>query len=160
LGDRLVPDYLTRVSAGDFYGWPFYYYGSHVDPRWQDKPRPDKKARLPDVALGSHTASLGLAFYLASQFPVKYRGGAFVSQHGSWNRSELTGYRVLFIPFKNGKPSGNPEVFLTGFIADASKSLVHGRPVGLAVLKEGSLLVADDAAGVVWSVRNAGLPVP
>ena len=154
LGDELVPDYLTGVKEGGFYGWPYSYYGQHQDPRMADKQRPDlvAKAIVPDVPLGSHTASLGLLFYDKKSFPAKYQGGAFVSQHGSWNRSVLSGYKVIFVPFKNGKPSGPPEDFLTGFIANLEKSEVHGRPVGLATLPDGSLLVSDDVSNIIWRV--------
>jgi glucose/arabinose dehydrogenase len=155
LGDDLVPDYMTSVKDGGFYGWPFSYFGQHLDPRITGKEqRPDlvKKAIVPDVPLGAHTASLGLAFYTGAAFPAHYRDGAFIGQHGSWNRSQLAGYKVAFVPFKNGKPAGKPEDFLTGFIANASKSEVYGRPVGVTVLPDGSLLVADDAAGVIWRV--------
>lgn len=154
LGDELVPDYLTSVKEGGFYGWPYSYYGQNKDPRIKDHQRPEmvKKAIVPDVSLGAHTASLGLAFYDKTTFPVKYQNGAFVSQHGSWNRSVLSGYKVVFIPFKDGKPSGKPEDFLTGFIADLSMDQVYGRPVGLAVLQDGSLLVADDASNTIWRV--------
>lgn len=154
LGDDLVPDYLTSVKEGGFYGWPFSYYGQHIDPRIPAKEqRPDlvQKAIVPDVPLGSHTASIGLAFYTSNTFPAKYRGGAFIGQHGSWNRSSLAGYKVLFVPFVNGKP-GKPEDFLTGFIADEGKNQVYGRPVGLAVMNDGSLLVADDAGNTIWRV--------
>jgi glucose/arabinose dehydrogenase len=156
LGDDLVPDYLTAVKDGGFYGWPYAYYGSHPDPRMNGE-RPDlvQKTIVPDVNLGSHTASLGLAFYTKKTFPKKYQGGAFIGQHGSWNRSSFVGYKVVFVPFDNGKP-GKPEDFLTGFIADESKNEVYGRPVGVIVLDDGSLLVADDAANTIWriSVKN------
>lgn len=154
LGDDLVPDYLTSVQKGGFYGWPYSYFGQHEDPRMKDEPRPDlvKKAIVPDVQLGAHTASLGLAFYNHKGFPAKYHNGAFVGQHGSWNRANLAGYKVLFVPFSNGKPTGKPEDFLTGFVADEAKSEVYGRPVGICVLKDGSMLVADDAANTVWRV--------
>jgi glucose/arabinose dehydrogenase len=154
LGDDLVPDYLTSVRDGGFYGWPFAYWGQHPDPRLEKEQQPDmvKKSLVPDVSLGSHTASLGLAFYDGNAFPEKYRNGAFIGQHGSWNRSQLVGYKVAFVPFKNGKPAGKPESFLTGFMADAAKSEVYGRPVGVAVLNDGSLLVADDAANTLWRV--------
>ena len=154
LGDDLVPDYMTSVQPGGFYGWPYSYFGQHEDPRLKNSQRPDlvAKAIVPDVPLGSHTASLGLVFYTHNQFPAKYRNGAFVGQHGSWNRSELSGYRVVFVPFRDGKPSGPPEDFLTGFIADAGKSRVYGRPVCTAVLRDGSLLVTDDDAGMIWRV--------
>jgi glucose/arabinose dehydrogenase len=155
LGDNLVPDYLTSVQEGAFYGWPYSYFGQHVDPRREGE-RPDlvKKAQVPDVPLGAHTASLGLAFYDKNAFPAKYRNGAFVGQHGSWNRSELAGYKVVFVPFSNGKPAGRPEDFLTGFVADGGKSEVYGRPVGVEVLPDGSMLVADDASNTLWRVST------
>ena len=159
LGDELVPDYFTSVKDGGFYGWPFSYYGQHVDPRIPAKEQqPDlvKKAIVPDVPLGAHTASLGLAFYTAQAFPARYQGGAYIGQHGSWNRSTLTGYRVVYVPFKNGRPAGAPEDFLTGFIADTAKSEVYGRPVGVAVIKDGSMLVADDAGDAIWRVSASG----
>ncbi|MFC5411878.1 PQQ-dependent sugar dehydrogenase [Larkinella bovis] len=151
LGDDLVPDYITSVKEGAFYGWPYSYYGQNEDPRRKGE-RPDlvKKAIVPDVAVGSHTASLGLAFYDKDAFPAKYHNGAFVGQRGSWNRSAFAGYKVIFVPFSNGKPSGKPEDFLTGFIIDDKD--VHGRPVGVTVLPDGSLLVADDAGRRIWRV--------
>jgi len=155
LGDELVPDYATSVKDGGFYGWPYSYFGQHLDPRFTEKEqRMDlvKKAIVPDVALGSHTASLGLAFYTHDRFPERYRGGAFIGQRGSWNRSELGGYKVAFIPFKDGKPAGPPEDFLTGFIHNLEKGEVYGRPVGIAFLPDGSMLVAEDAANTVWRV--------
>lgn len=153
LGDELVPDYMTSVKKGGFYGWPYSYYGQNVDPRRKDEaPEMVQKAIVPDVPLGAHTASLGLAFYDKDKFPAKYRNGAFVGQHGSWNRSQLAGYKVVFVPFKNGKPSGPMEDFLTGFIANAEDSKVYGRPVGVTVLADGSMLVADDDSGTLWRV--------
>ena len=155
LGDELVPDYITGVKDGGFYGWPYSYFGQNVDPRIDEKDQqPDLVARsiVPDVPLGSHTASLGLTFYTQTSFPQKYHGGAFIGQHGSWNRKELSGYKIVFVPFRDGRPSGPMEDFLTGFVADADKSQVYGRPVGVAVLQDGSLLVADDASNVVWRV--------
>lgn len=153
LGDDLVPDYITSVKDGGFYGWPYAYFGQHEDPRLKGvNPELVKKTLVPDVAVGSHTASLGLTFYSDNKFPAKYQGGAFIGQHGSWNRSELTGYKVAFVPFKDGKPTGPLQDFLTGFIADASKSEVYGRPVGVVVAPDGSLLVADDVSGVIWRV--------
>ncbi len=154
LGDDLVPDYITSVKPGGFYGWPYSYFGQNPDPRMKDDPKPElvKTAIVPDVPLGSHTASLGLAFNTGNSFPAKYSNGAFVGQHGSWNRSVLSGYKVVFVPFSNGKPSGKPEDFLTGFIADAGKSEVRGRPVCTAFLADGSLLVTDDASNVIWRV--------
>ncbi|WP_246148142.1 PQQ-dependent sugar dehydrogenase [Skermanella pratensis] len=153
LGDELVPDYMTSVQDGGFYGWPYSYFGKIEDPRLRGQ-RPDlvAKAIVPDMALGSHTASLGLAFYRGTAFPERYRGGAFIGQHGSWNRSELSGYKVLFVPFANGRPSGPGEDFLTGFVAERSKSEVYGRPCGIAEMPDGSLLVADDAADRIWRV--------
>ncbi len=154
LGDDLVPDYITSVQEGGFYGWPYAYFGKNPDPRMQDDPRPDllNKTIVPDVSLGAHTASLGLAFYDKQSFPAKYHNGAFVGQHGSWNRANLSGYKVLFVPFENGKPYGKPEDFLTGFIANADKSEVYGRPVCVALLANGSMLVTDDASNVIWKV--------
>lgn len=155
LGDDLVPDYTTSVKENGFYGWPYSYFGQHVDPRIGEKdqkPELVQKALVPDVALGSHTASLGLAFYKHTAFPERYRNGIFIGQHGSWNRKDLSGYKVVFVPFRNGKPSGEPEDFLTGFMANAEKSEVHGRPVCVAVLPDGSMLVADDASDVIWKV--------
>jgi glucose/arabinose dehydrogenase len=153
LGDELVPDYITSVQDGGFYGWPFTYFGKNVDPRHKDAPKEMvEKSITPDFAVGSHTASLGLCFYTGKSFPAKYHGGAFIGQHGSWNRSSFSGYAVTFVPFKDGKPSGPMENFLTGFIADEAKSTVHGRPVGVAMHTDGSLFVADDAGGIVWRV--------
>ncbi len=153
LGDDLVPDYITSVTQGGFYGWPYAYFGSHEDPRRKGE-RPDLVAKtlVPDVPVGSHTASLGITFYNNKAFPTKYQGGAFVGQHGSWNRSVLAGFKVLYIPFKNGKPSGKPEDFLTGFIANTEKSEVYGKPVQATVLKDGSMLVTDDAANTIWRI--------
>ncbi len=155
LGDDLVPDYITSVKRGGFYGWPYSYYGQNEDPRLKGlKPELVKSAIVPDLAVGSHTASLGLAFYTGSEFPAKYKGGAFIGQHGSWNRSQLAGYKVAFVPFKNGKIAGKLEDFLTGFIADEAKGEVYGRPVGVAVAKDGALLVADDVSSTVWRVAT------
>lgn len=155
LGDELVPDYLTGVKEGGFYGWPFAYYGQHADPRMKDLQRPDLvgKSIVPDVSLGSHTASLGLLFYNRQAFPSKYHNGAFIAQHGSWNRKELSGYKVVFIPFSNGRPSGPVEDFLTGFKVEGSKdSEVRGRPVDVAMLADGSMLVTDDVSNTIWRV--------
>ena len=155
LGDDLVPDYATSVKPGGFYGWPYSYFGANADPRMKNDPHTElvNKAIVPDVALGAHTASLGLAFYTKNNFPQKYKGGMFIGQHGSWNRAQFSGYKVVFVPFANGKPSGKPEDFLTGFIADQSKDEVHGRPVGVTVINDGSLLVADDASKIVWRIK-------
>ncbi len=154
LGDNLVPDYITGVKEGGFYGWPYCYYGQNEDPRMRFANEKEliRKAIVPDLSLGSHTASLGLAFYTKQSFPAKYHNGAFVAQHGSWNRSDLAGYKVVFVPFSNGRPSGKPEDFLTGFIADASKTEVYGRPVGVAILEDGSMLVTDDVSNTIWRI--------
>jgi glucose/arabinose dehydrogenase len=155
LGDELVPDYITSVKEGAFYGWPYSYYGQNEDPRLKGQnPEMVKKAIAPDVPVGAHTASLGLAFYKATKFPAKYQGGAFIGQHGSWNRSALSGYKVAFVPFKNGKPAGKVEDFLTGFIADADKAEVYGRPVGVTLTPDGALLVADDVSGIIWRIAS------
>lgn len=153
LGDDLVPDYITSVKRDGFYGWPYSYFGNIPDPRMKGE-RKDlvEKAIVPDVPVGSHTASLGLAFYTKDAFPAKYKNGAFVGQHGSWNRSKISGYKVLFVPFKDGKPSGKPEDFLTGFISDANKAEVYGRPVAVTVMNDGSLLVNDDSSNTIWKV--------
>ncbi len=153
IGDNLVPDYVTSVKEGGWYGWPYSYYGDIPDPRWEDDPHPEllEKAIVPDVSVGPHTASLGLTFYSDDSFPEKYKNGAFVGQHGSWNRSNFSGYKVVFIPFENGQPQ-EPEDFLTGFIASEEDSEVYGRPVGISVLPDGSLLVNDDSAGIIWHV--------
>ncbi|MEZ0006954.1 glucose/arabinose dehydrogenase [Flavobacterium sp. 28YEA47A] len=153
LGDELVPDYITSVKRGGFYGWPYSYYGQIEDPRMKGQGKElIAKAIIPDVSVGAHTASLGFAFYNKDAFPAKYKNGAFVGQHGSWNRSKLSGYKVLFVPFKNGKPSGKPEDFLTGFIANEEKAEVYGRPVAVTVMKDGSLLVNDDSGNTIWKV--------
>jgi len=153
LGDELVPDYLTSVKDGAFYGWPYSYYGQNEDPRKKGQ-RPDlvAKAIKPDFALGAHVAPLGLAFYHGKSYPARYHGGAFIGMHGSWNRSILVGYKVAFVPFSNGKPSGPMEDFLTGFLPNPKFNEVYGRPVGVAVASDGSLLVADDGANKVWRV--------
>lgn len=155
LGDNLVPDYMTSVKENGFYGWPYSYWGQHPEPRIKkEEQRPDlvKKAIVPDVDLGSHTASLGLKFYTGRQFPSEYHHAAFVGQHGSWNRSVPSGYKVVYVQFaKDGKP-GAMKDFLTGFMIDEKKNLVHGRPVGVAQMKDGSLLVADDDGNRVWRV--------
>ncbi|MDP2687890.1 MAG: sorbosone dehydrogenase family protein [Aequorivita sp.] len=157
LGDNLVPDYLTSVQEDGYYGWPYTYWGSNYDPRVPIPPHVRlRKALEPDVDLGSHTASLGLVFYTADAFPKKYKNGAFVVQHGSWNRDILSGYRVVFIPFENGKPAGKPEDFLTGFIIDSNKDEVRGRPVGAVVLQDGSMLVTDDTTHHIWRIEYTG----
>ncbi len=153
LGNDLVPDYITSVRRDGFYGWPYAYFGSIPDPRLNGEGK-DLAARsiVPDVPVGSHTASLSVAFYDKDAFPAAYKNGAFVGQHGSWNRDPISGYKVLFVPFKDGKPSGKPQEFLTGFIANESKAEVYGRPVCVMVLHDGSLLVSDDGSDTVWQI--------
>lgn len=153
LGDELVPDYLTSVREGAFYGWPYSYFGQNEDPRKKGQ-RPDlvAKAIKPDYALGSHVAPLGLVFYQGKSFPERYHGGAFIGMHGSWNRSNLVGYKVAFVPFRDGKPNGPVEDFLTGFTVGPKTSEVYGRPVSVAVWTDGSLLVSDDGSGKIWRV--------
>jgi len=153
LGNNLVPDYLAKVKENGFYGWPYVYYGQNEDPRVKYvKPEKVEETLLPDVNLGPHTASLGLLFYKGESFPEQYRHGAFVAQHGSWNRNRLSGYKVVYVPFANGKPSGAPEDFLTGFVVDPEKDEVYGRPVGVVDLPDGSLLVTDDITNTIWRV--------
>jgi len=154
LGSDLVPDYMTSVKDGGFYGWPYSYYGQHVDDRVKpQRPELVEKAIVPDYALGPHTASLGLTFNTGGLFPEKYRNGAFVGQHGSWNRTPQSGYKVIFVPFNDGMPSGPPEDVLTGFLN--GKDEAQGRPVGVAIDKSGALLVADDIGNKVWRVTPA-----
>ncbi|MBW9055937.1 PQQ-dependent sugar dehydrogenase [Rhizobium mesosinicum] len=154
LGPNLVPDYMTSVKDGGFYGWPYSYFGQNVDPRVMPQ-RPDlvAKAIVPDYSLSSHVAPLGMAFYTADNLPAQYKGGAFVGEHGSWNRHEFNGYKVVFVPFQNGKPSGKPQDIVTGFLQGDDQT--HGRPVGLAVDKAGGLLIADDVGNTVWRVTAA-----
>jgi len=153
LGSDLVPDYMTAVRDGAFYGWPYSYYGSHVDSRVKPQ-RPDlvSKAVAPDYALGPHTASLGLAASRGTALPVAYRDGMFVGQHGSWNRKPRSGYKVIFVPFRNGQPAGAPQDVLTGFVTDDGRAM--GRPVGVAIDAKDGLLVADDVGNSVWRVTT------
>lgn len=157
IGSDLVPDYMTSVKDGGFYGWPYSYYGQHLDSRVSPQ-NPDlvAKAIVPDYALGPHTASLGLTFNTSNLFGADYVGGAFVGQHGSWNRKPRSGYKVIFVPFSDGKPSGAPKDILTGFISSDDKAL--GRPVGVAIDIKGALLVADDVGNVIWRVSPATTP--
>ena len=157
LGSDLVPDYLTAVKQGGFYGWPYSYYGQHVDERVRP-PRPDLVAGAiaPDYALGTHVAPLGLVFYEARLLPGRYANGAFIGEHGSWNRRPRSGYKVAFVPFADGRPSGEPEDVLTGFIDADGNAL--GRPVGVAVDGRGALLVADDVGNVIWRVTPSLTP--
>jgi glucose/arabinose dehydrogenase len=154
LGDDLVPDYMTAVHDGAFYGWPYSYYGQHVDERVKPQ-RPDLVARAiaPDYALGAHTASLGLAHSVRNTLPADFQLGMFVGQHGSWNRRPRSGYKVIFVPFTDGKPSGEPLDVLTGFVSDEGHA--YGRPVGVALDAEGALLVADDVGNAVWRVTGS-----
>lgn len=154
LGPNLVPDYMTSVKDGAFYGWPYSYYGQHVDPRVMPR-RPDlvAKAIPPDYALSSHVAPLGLVFYTGTNLPDSYRNGAFVGEHGSWNRKHFNGYKVVFVAFKDGHPEGKPQDVVTGFVENDNKA--HGRPVGVAVDKAGALLIADDVGNTVWRVTSA-----
>jgi glucose/arabinose dehydrogenase len=154
LGSDLVPDYMTSVRRGGFYGWPYSYFGRHVDRRVKPA-RPDlvASALVPDYALGPHTASLGLAFYPGGMLGPSYAGGVFIGQHGSWNRRPASGYKVIFVPFERGRPSGAPVDILTGFLDSAGKA--RGRPVGVAVDKAGALLVADDVGNRIWRVTAA-----
>jgi glucose/arabinose dehydrogenase len=157
LGDDLVPDYFTHVQQGAFYGWPYAYIGPHEDPRNAGlQPELVKKTIVPDVLLGSHVAVLDAIFYTGKQFPAEYHGGAFLAFHGSWNRSERVGQSVAFLPFKNGKPSGPVREFLTGWMLGPDKKEVWGRPVGLLLLPDGSMLVSEDGGNKVWRVSHKG----
>jgi hypothetical protein len=151
LGSDLVPDYLTSVKEGAFYGWPWSYWGQHVDTRVKpENPDAVAKAIAPDYALGNHVAPLGLTFAQGELLPQQYRAGAFIGEHGSWNRQPRSGYKVVFVPFADGRPTGKPVDVLTGFVNDNDEAL--GRPVGVAIDKGGALLVADDVGNKVWRV--------
>jgi glucose/arabinose dehydrogenase len=152
LGDDLPPDYITHIQEGGFYGWPWYYVGNHQDPAHAGKP-PElaSKVIVPDVLLQSHMASLCMTFYTASQFPAQFQGAAFAAEHGSWNRARRVGYKVICVPLKNGKASGEYDDFLTGFVTESGD--VWGRPVGVTVDRQGSLIITDDGGNVVWRVR-------
>jgi len=156
LGDDLPPDYLTSLQDGGFYGWPYSYIGNNVDPRVKPQ-KPDLVARaiVPDVLLGAHVAPLQFTFYNGKQFPASYYGGAFVAEHGSWNRASRAGYQVAFVAFKNGKPSGDPVPFLNGMVPDPEGRLVYGRPVGVTTAPDGALLVSDDGVGVIYRITYA-----
>ena len=155
LGDDLPPDYLTSIKDGGFYGWPYSYIGSNVDPRVKPQ-MPDLVATavVPDVLLGAHVAPLQFAFYNGKQFPASYFGGAFVAEHGSWNRASRAGYQVAFVAFKDGQPSADPVPFMTGLVPDPNGDLVYGRPVGVTTAPDGSLLVADDGIGVIYRISH------
>ena len=158
LGDDLVPDYATSVKDGGFYGWPYMYIGNNPDPRRVDdmKNIRIKSATVPDVLFEAHCAALGLVFNTGKMFPSDYQGDAFVAMHGSWNRSKRTGYKVVRIPMKNGKPEGGYENFMTGWLTDNANKDVWGRPVGLTMIKDGSLLVVDDGANKIWRITYSG----
>jgi len=153
LGDDLPPDYLAKVVENGFYGWPYAYWGKHEDPRRKGE-RPDlvEKSITPDFAVGNHTGSLGITFTEGTKVPAPFNKGALIAQHGSWNRAKFAGYKILYVPFVNGEAVDGEQDFLTGFIADESKSQVYGRPVSTLVLADGSVLVADDAGGKIWKV--------
>ena len=155
LGDNLVPDYITHVQEGGFYGWPWYYIGGHQDPRHAGKhPELKDKVIVPDVLLQAHNASLGFTFYGGTQFPAEYRGDIFAAQHGSWNKSVRTGYEVIRIPLRNGHATGEYEDFLTGFVTTDGQ--VWGRPVSVTSAQDGSLLVTDDGSNSIWRVSYMG----
>jgi glucose/arabinose dehydrogenase len=153
MGDNLAPDYVTRVREGAFYGWPWYYIGDHEDPRHAGE-RPDLKGKVsvPDVLIQAHSASLGLTFYDGRAFPQEYRGDGFAAEHGSWNRSRRTGYKVIRIRLRDGIPTGEYEDFVTGFVIDDGE--VWGRPVGVAVAHDGALLFSEDGNGTIWRVTH------
>jgi glucose/arabinose dehydrogenase len=151
IGSDLVPDYITSVKDGAFYGWPYSYYGQHVDVRVEPQdPNLVAKAIAPDYAVGPHTASLGLTFAEGNKLPAQFKEGAFIGQHGSWNRKPHSGYKVIFVPFSAGKPAGEPVDVLTGFLNDEENAM--GRPVGVVIDRQGDLLVADDVGNKVWRV--------
>jgi glucose/arabinose dehydrogenase len=157
LGDDLVPDYLVKIREGGFYGWPIAYIGPHQEPRHKEVDQAKVKSTLyPDVLLGAHVAVLDVLFYTGQQFPAKYRGGMFLAFHGSWNRSQRTGQTIMFIPFKDRKPTSGPEEFLTGWVLDPNKKEVWGRPVGLLQMPDGSLLITDDGGKKIWRVSYSG----
>ncbi len=154
LGDQLVPDYLTEIVDGAFYGWPYSYYGANLDPRVKpQRPELVATARVPDYALGAHVAPLGLVFYAGTALPDRLHGAALIAEHGSWNRADLVGYKVVALRFENGQPVGMPEDLLTGFLSSEGKA--NGRPVGLAVDGAGGVLVADDVGNTIWRVSAA-----
>jgi glucose/arabinose dehydrogenase len=157
LGDDLPPDYITRVRDGGFYGWPWYYIGDNEDPRHKGE-RPDLRGKtmVPDVLIQAHSASLGMTFYQGSQFPADYQGSAFAAEHGSWNRSKRTGYKVIRVILRDGAPTGEYEDFVTGFVT--GNSSIWGRPVGVATARDGSLLISEDGNGTIWRVTFEGKP--
>ena len=155
LGDNLVPDYVTSIKPGGFYGWPYKYYGEHIDPRWQER-MPEEAAKtplIPDIAVGSHTATLDLEFYEGKTFPQRYHNGLFAAQHGSWNRAKYNGYRIIFMPFEDGQPTGEIEEFMGGFLKSSETDEAYGRPSAVREMPNGMLLIADDDANTIWSVQ-------
>lgn len=157
LGDDLAPDYVTKVEPGGFYGWPIAYIGPHAEPRHKDVDMAKVKSTLyPDVILGGHVGPLDIHFYTGTQFPQKYRGGMFVALHGSWNRAERQGYKIVYIPFKNRMATSGPEDFVSGWMVGPDKKEVWGRPVGLLQMPDGSLLVSDDGGRKVWRISYKG----
>ena len=157
LGDELAPDYATKIEPGGFYGWPIAYIGPHAEPRHKDVDMKKVESTLyPDVILGGHVGPLDIAFYTGTQFPAKYRGGMFVALHGSWNRSQRQGYKIGFVPFKNGMATAGPEDFVSGWMLAPDKKEVWGRPVGLLQMPDGSLLVSDDGGRKVWRISYKG----
>ncbi len=159
IGDDLVPDFVTSIKSGGFYGWPYFYIGQNKDPRREaDRPDPTLQPIVPDLLVQAHSAIIGLVFYQGKMFPDDYTGDAFVSMHGSWNRSRRTGYSIARIRFKNGKPVGGYDEFIKGWMLDETKPEVWGRPAGLLVLKDGSMLIADDGANKIWRVTYSRQP--
>jgi glucose/arabinose dehydrogenase len=155
LGDDLVPDYITRVPQGSLFGWPWYYLGPHEDPRRPgERPELASKITVPDVLIQAHSASMRIAFYNATQFPAEYRSDGFAAQHGSWNRSKRTGYKVIRVRLKDGAPTGEYEDFMTGFVVNDSS--VWARPVGVAIAHDGALLVSEDGNGTIWRITYRG----
>ncbi len=157
LGDDLVPDYFTRVREGGFYGWPYAYIGPHEDPRRAgEAPALVASTLYPDVLLGGHVGAMDVLFYTGTQFPERYRNGAFIALHGSWNRARRAGYKVVFVPFANGRAMAGPEDFLSGWMLGEGRREVWGRPVGLLQMPDGSLLISDDGSGTIWRVSYDG----
>jgi glucose/arabinose dehydrogenase len=158
LGDELVPDYMIRVEQGGFYGWPYAYIGQHPQPGFANRaPDKVKASKVPDLLFQSHSSALDLVFYTGDQFPAEYRGSAFVVLKGSWNRSKPTGYKVVRVPFKDGRPEGSYDNFMTGFwVSGQQRAEVWGRPAAITQTKDGALLVADDTAGTIWRIAYAG----
>ena len=160
LGDRVPPDYLVRPEQGAFYGWPYAYIGQNPQPGFADKaPEKVKASKRPDLLFEAHSSAMDIVFYSATQFPPEYRGDAFVVLKGSWNRAQPTGYKIVRVPFTNGRPQGHYENFVTGFwVSGQQRAEVWGRPAAIAVAKDGSLLIADDTAGTIWRVAYTGPP--